>query len=390
MGFEKLTEYINSLEEKYGIHGADCKITKGHEVVYRHMAGHSDYDMKVPVSDQDLYHLYSATKVITMIAVMQLVDQNKVCLYDEVSRYLPEFTYMKVADDFQSCAFPPQWPTKDTKCHLAHNRIRIIDLMSMTAGLTYDVTSDYIMQLKEESNNQASTREVVAAIAKMPLIFEPGTRWSYSLGHDVLGAVVEVISKESYGDYLKKYIFEPLGICDFYFHLDENLEKRLSAQYAADFHTKKIEPVENINRYKLTDRYESSGAGLAGSVDAYSAVIAAISNHGVGENGNRILSEESIRLLSTNYVTGKMLEDFKGTGKIGYGYGLGVRVLIEEDKSESPLGEFGWDGAAGAYVVIDPVNQISIFYVQQILGFITAYDTIHPMIRDLAYEAMKL
>ena len=390
MGFEKLTEYIDSLESKYGIHGIDCKITKEHEVVYRHMSGHSDYDGKIPVSDQDLYHLYSATKFITMVAIMQLVEQKKISLYDEVAKYLPEFTNMRVADDFPVNEYPVDWPKLDAKCHIAHNTIRIIDLMSMTAGLSYDTTSEAVMQLKKESENQACTREVVAAIAKMPLICEPRTRWAYGLGHDVLGAVIEVITNESYGEYLRKYIFEPLGIKNFYFHLDEELQKKLSAQYAADFVTNKIEPVENVNRYKLTDCYESGGAGLAGSVDAYSSVIDAVCNGGVGINGKRILGEEAIKLLSTNYITGKMLDDFKGTGKVGYGYGLGVRVLMDKEQSKSSLGEFGWDGAAGAYVLVDPDNQISLVYVQQVLGFITAYDTIHPTVRDLAYEAMNL
>lgn len=388
MNFDKLTEYINSLDEKYGIKAADCKITQNHRVVYRHMTGHSDYEGNTPISDQDLYYLYSATKVITMIAVLQLMEKKQLDLYDEVRKYLPEFSTMRVVDNFQVKQFPFEWPKTDTPCHLAHNTIRIIDLMSMTAGLSYDIESEEIIKLKKESNNQASTREVVAAIAKIPLIYEPRTRYAYSMGHDVLAAVIEVVSGLSYGEYLRKNIFEPLGIKDFYFHLDDNLANRLSAQYAADFKTGKIEPCAKTNRFKLTDRYESGGAGLIGTVDAYSTVIEALSNGGVGINNQRILSEESIRLFSTNYLTGQMLEDFKASGKVGYGYGLGVRVLIDKDKSMSPIGEFGWDGAAGAYVLVDPINHISIFYAQHVLGFLPVYQTIHPTIRDLAYEAL--
>lgn len=388
MSFDKLTEYINSLEERYGIRAADCKITKDYRVVFRHMIGYSDYDGKVPISDQDLYYLYSATKVITMIAILQLMEKKKLDLYDEVRKYLPEYSNMRVVDNFQVKKFPIEWPAIDDPCHLAHNTIRIIDLMTMTAGLSYDIESEEILKVKRETNNQASTREVVAAIAKVPLIYEPRTRYAYSMGHDVLAAVIEVISGLSFGEYLRKNIFEPLGIKDFYFHIDDELNKRLSAQYAADFNTDKIEPVDKINRYKLTDRYESGGAGLIGTVDAYSTVIEALCNGGVGANNRRILSEESIHLFSTNYTTGQMLEDFKASGKVGYGYGLGVRVLIDKEKSRSPLGEFGWDGAAGAYALIDPINHISIFYAQHVLGFPEVYHTIHPTIRDLAYEAL--
>ena len=118
------------------------------------------------------------------------------------------------------------------------------------------------------------------------------------MGHDVLAAVIEVVSGLSYGEYLRKNIFEPLGIKDFYFHLDNNLANRLSAQYAADFKTGKIEPCAKTNRFKLTDRYESGGAGLIGTVDAYSTVIEALSNGGVGINNQRILSENQFVYLA--------------------------------------------------------------------------------------------
>lgn len=390
MNFKKLTSYLDSLQELYGVPATDCQITRNHEIVYRHRTGYSDYADSVPVGEHNLYRLYSATKLITMTAVMQLREQKKLDLYDEVRKYLPEFTNLCVADNFQMGIFPIVWPKKDSPCHLAHNSIRIIDLMSMTAGLSYDMSAEALLEIKKTSSNQASTREVVAAIAKMPLIYEPGTRWSYSLAHDVLAAVVEAVSHKKFSQYLKENIFEPLGITDFYFKLDETLEKRLCALYAADFDTGEIGPADPAlaGNFTITANYESGGAGLIGTVSAYSDFVDALCNGGLGRTGNRILSEESIRLFSTNYTTGQLLEDFRGTGKKGYGYGLGVRVLIDRNVSKSPLGEFGWDGAAGAYVLADPINHISIFYVQHILGFPVVYSEIHPQIRELAYEAM--
>ena len=128
-----------------------------------------------------------------MTAVLQLVEQGKLGLYDNLTNYLPEFGCLFVADKFEF-KFPIHWPQAGEPCHLAHNQIRIIDLMTMTAGLSYDTGAAELMAIKEKSNNQAGTREVVAEMAKMPLIYEPQTRWSYSLGHDVLAAVVEVVS----------------------------------------------------------------------------------------------------------------------------------------------------------------------------------------------------
>ncbi len=392
MNFDKLTEYINSLNKEYGIPAASCKITKDHEVVYRHMTGYSDYDYKKPLAENTLFRLFSATKVVTMTAVMQQIERGTLGLYDEVRDYLPEYDRLMVADEFKF-EFPLRWPKATDRCHLAHNTIRIIDLMSMTAGLSYDTTAKELEDLRVRSNNLASTREVIAEMAKMPLVYEPRTRYSYGLGHDVLAAVVEAVTGQKYSEYLKENIFDPLGIKDFYFHWndDKNLSDRICAMYMGVFGTDEIKPDDGVmsNSFKFTANYESGGAGLAGTVDAYSTFIDALCNGGVGANGARILSEESIKLFTIPYTKGQMSEDFAFAGKIGYEYGLGVRVLVDDKISKSPLGEFGWDGAAGAYALVDPFNHISIFYAQHIMSFPKVYHEIHPKIRDFAYECMN-
>ncbi len=390
MNFNKLEAFQDSLQEVYGIPATDCKITKDHQVVYRHMTGCRDYAGQFPVSDQDLYRLYSATKVITATAVLQLMERKKLDLYDDVRRFLPEFTNLKAADQFELDHFPIEWPNENTKCHLMHGCIRIIDLLTMTAGLSYDTEAAPLREIKKASNDKASTREVISAIAQMPLIYEPQTRWGYSLAHDVLAGVVEAVSDMPFSQYLHKYIFDPLELKDFTFHVGPKEEQRLSALYAADFDTGRFSPAsqEMASRFQLTQNYESGGAGLIGSVDDYSVFLDALCGGGKAANGYRLLSPGTLSLLSTNYITGKMLEDFQATGKKGYGYGLGVRVLIDSSCSRSPLGEFGWDGAAGAFALADPVNHISIFYVQHILGFPKVYSEIHPKLRDLAYEGI--
>ena len=388
MDFTKLTAYLNTLKEKYEVHGLDCKVMKEHKPVYRYMTGHSDYALSVPVSENDLYDVYSCTKIITMTAVMQLIEQGRIGLYDKLEKYLPEFADMQVATDFRIGEWPFQWPTMASALTPAKNKILIHDLMSMTAGLSYDVASEAIQKKKREVGKNAGTREIVKAIASMPLICEPGTRYSYALGHDVLAAVVEVVSGMTFGQYLKKNVFNPLTVTDMYFQVPESERHRLSAQYMKDMKTGVIAPNGGMI-YRLSDAYESGGAGLTCTVDAYSVVLDALANDGVGATGARILEPESIRTMSKNWLTDRELEDFKKCGKVGYGYGLGVRTLIDGSCSKSPVGEFGWDGAAGAYALIDPINHLSIFYTHEIIGMITAYSEIHPTIRDLTYEAVK-
>ena len=387
MNFSKLTAYLNTLEEKYGVHGLDMKITRGHETVYRCMLGHSDYERKTPVSERDLYNIYSASKVITMTGVMQLIEQGKLGLNDPLEKYLPEFAHMRYAADFKMGEFPFRWPDENSQLVPAQNPMRIHDLMSMTAGMSYDVASAPIRKVVEETHGEATTRQVVTAMAQMPLLCEPGTRYSYALGHDVLAAVVEVMTGMTFGAYMKRNVFEPLGITEMYYQVPAGEEHRLFAQYGKDWDTGKIKRDESMI-YRITKNYESGGAGLCTTVDEYTKVLEALANGGIGRTGGRILKQESVLAIGRNWLTEQELADFSRTGKEGYGYGLGVRVLIDGTQAKSPVGEFGWDGAAGAYALVDPKNHIGMFYTHEILGMIEAYSEIHPTLRDLAYEAM--
>lgn len=389
MDFSRLTAYLNTLNEKYGVRGLDLKITKGHAAVYRCMLGHSDYGGTKPVSDRDLYNVYSASKVVTMTAVMQLVERGLLGLDDELARYLPEFAHMQYAADFKFGEFPFAWPTGSSALVPAKNKMLIHDLMSMTAGMSYDVASEPIRQAVAQTNGAATTRQIVAAMAKMPLLCEPGTRYSYGLGHDVLAAVVEAVTGMTFGAYMKKNVFEPLGITEMFYQVPAGEKHRLSAQYAKDRATGQIKPDHTMG-FRITPRYESGGAGLCTTVDEYSKVLEALANGGTGGTGRQILTPESIAVMSRNWLTEQQLADFARTGKVGYGYGLGVRTLMDASKSRSPVGEFGWDGAAGAFCLADPVNHIGLFYTHEILGMLEAYSEIHPTIRDLAYEAMEL
>ncbi|MBR1585659.1 MAG: beta-lactamase family protein [Clostridia bacterium] len=388
MDFSKLTAYLDSLNARYGVPGFDIKITKDHETIYRHSGGCRDYEKTQPVTDQDLYYIYSATKVITMTAAMQLIEQGKMKLDDPVSNYLPEFRAMRVADHYVIGQWPPVLPKQDDPCHDASTPITLRMLMSMTSGLSYDIGSEPIRALRDKTDGRATTREMMGAIAQMPLLFEPGSHYTYSLGHDVIAGVIEVVSGKTYGQYLKDSLFDPLGIRDMYFQVDDALRPRLTAQYTGVMGSDEIRPVEQKNAYRLTDRYESGGAGIACTVDAYSAVIDALANGGVGKTGRRILTPDGIAALAVNQLRTEILPEYQAPWRMEYGYGLGVRTLIHPEDSPTPQGEFGWDGAAGAYALIDPVNHVSIFYTQEILGMIKVYSEIHPMLRNLAYEAL--
>lgn len=386
MDFSKLTEYLDSLEKDFSVPGCDCAVVYKHAPVYRHNAGYADLQRTKSVSTNDLYFMFSATKVITCTAVLQLVEQGKLSLEDTLDKYLPEFSQMRVLAEMPP--MPMFSLPEDAATRLAERKIRIIDLLTMTSGLSYDTQTTPIQNMYKTTNGQASTREMVRAIAQSPLICEPGQHWIYSLSHDVLAAVVEMISGKSFGEYLKQYIFAPLEMEDAYFNLSQENSKRLAALYAHGWNTPEVKPVKPENRFRLSEAHESGGAGLICSTDTYIKFVDTMCNGGVSQRGERILSQQSIDLMRQNRLNAVELEDFKKGGKVGYGYGLGVRTLIDKSASCGPVGEFGWDGAAGAYVLIDPENNIGIFYVEHVLGHLDSYKYIHPTIRDMVYRAI--
>ena len=248
----------------------------------------------------------------------------------------------------------------------AKNPILIKHLFTMSAGFDYALKDSAILEALAQG--KTSTRELVGAFANKRLCFEPGTRFNYSLCHDVLGALIEVWSGEKFGEYMKKNIFRPLGMDNTFFGApkDEERLSKMAARYIYDENRlPKRMSMECV--YIFSEDYESGGAGLTSCPEDYAVFLDALACGGVSKDGKRILSPETVDLMRTNHMRGQQCEDFNSL-KPGYGYGLGVRVHTDPSVSgsPSPLGEFGWDGAAGAFSLIDPEKKISLTYFQHI------------------------
>lgn len=376
MNFEKLTAYIDSLKNE-GIPGSDLIVFKDHECIYRHFTGLRDREKSIPMDGNELYWIYSATKVHTCTAALQLVEQGLIGLDDPVGKYLPAYNTLSVIENGRVRA---NWKTMTVR-----------HLFAMQGGLNYDIESPSIMKAKFYSGNKADTQTLVNAMAEEPLSFDPGTNYQYSLCHDVLAAIIEVVSGMKFSEYLKKNLWSKLGMTDIGFTLTEDKKARFATQYQFDeaTHTSSLFALGDKNRYQLTPNYESGGAGLLTSVETYILLSDALACGGVGKTGERILKEETIDLMRTNQQTDDAYKTWLTFNRIGYGYGLGVRTLIDDTHSKSPVGEFGWDGAACAYTMIDPKNHVSCYYAQQVMGCGYGYYTIHPTIRDLIYEGLE-
>ena len=393
MNFVKVTQYLDSLREQYGVRACECLIMQEHRIIYHHINGTADFEDTIPLREDNLHDVFSASKVLTMVAVMQLVEQGKLNLEDDLEKYLPEFAQMQVVQNFDLTEFVSKagfifgWPGAERGLAPAKNKIKIWHLMSMTAGLNYNIGSEAVLE-RLKNNPHACTRDIVREYAKSPLLYEPGTRYAYSLGHDVLVAVVEVVTGMKFSEYMKQYVFDAVGADQMFYQIPEAERSRLTVLYGFDPVNKKHIP-QTMNFARINDTYESGGAGIACTVGSYIKVLDALANGGRAATGAQILKPESIAEMSRCRQTPQQLEDFHIGGKHEYGYALGVRTLLDPTKSKSPIGEFGWDGAAGAYALVDPVNHLSLFYVQAAPESGPAFETIHPTLRDMMYEAIS-
>ena len=221
---------------------------------------------------------------------------------------------------------------------------------------------------------------MVKAYANEPLGFEPGTRYCYSLSHDVLAAVVELVSDMSFGEYLKENVFDICEMENTGFAINDEIRSRMCSQYEFVEHTASAKLIEKENPFILTPAYQSGGAGLISSVDDYCKFATELAN------GNRLLKSETINLMRRNHLEPRPWEDFQTVSK-GYSYGLGVRV--DAVGRFAAKGEFGWAGAAGTYALIDPDNHIAIFYATHIMNHGRyLHETLHPAIRDAVYSIL--
>lgn len=337
--FERLKEFCDSFLDM-GVPGFDLAVYKDGECVLRHMNGYSDFENKIPMTGREKYNIYSCSKVITCTAALQLWERGFFSLEDELSRYMPEFKEMTVRTE--------------NGIRKAKNPILIKHLFEMTAGFSYDINSPQLIRCRKETCDVSPTRETMKYLAKEPLLFEPGERWEYSLCHDVLAALIEVVSGMRFEEYVKKYIFDVLCMNDTTFMLPEDEIDIISQQYRFEGR-KPVNIGKHISGYKLGSEYASGGAGCISTVDDYIKFLEGLRRF-------VLLKSETVELMRTD----RLSEQQKITywSQSTHGYGLGVRC----QKPGGKFTEFGWGGAAGAYLALDIEKGISIYFGMHILS----------------------
>lgn len=316
-----------------GVSGIDIVIYQDGECKLRYLAGYRDLENKIPMNGKERYYIYSCSKVVTCTAALQLFEKGLFSLEDRLSDYMPEFSQMKVKTENG---------VKD-----AENPILIKHLFEMTAGFSYELESPSLLKCRKETNGKCPTREVMRYLAKEPLLFEPGDRWEYSLCHDVLAAFVEVVSGEKFEDYVKKNIFDKLSMNDSTFVLPEEEIDTITEQYR--FEDGKARNIgKRDNPYILGSEYASGGAGMVSTVDDYIKFLEGLRKY-------ELLKKETVDLMQTDRLTDRQKRTFWMNDS--HGYGLGVRAPI----GIGEYTDFGWGGAAGAFLAVDTKLGIALY-----------------------------
>lgn len=386
MDFTPLQHFMDDLCS-WRMSGNSAIVYKDGRQVFSYRSGYADLAAQCPMQGGEFFHLYSCSKPITVTAALTLFEKGKFLLSDPIAEYLPEFRDMWVR-------------RPDGGVEKAQTPITVRDLFCMTAGFDYDTTRPLFEQVRTETDGRMDTRSVIRALAAEPLNFHPGSHWNYSLCHDVLACLTEVIAGKKFRDYVKEAIFDPLGMADSSYHHDID-DPRMARQYRfapesetppAGVFCQKREGGHLVehgqgNWLIFGPEYDSGGAGVTATLEDYGKFAFALAHDGVGMNGERILGSRTISLLQRDQLTPAQKADFNWPQFHGYSYGLGVRTMVDPAAgSNGSIGEFGWGGAAGATLLVDPAERLALVYTHYMLN--PQEEFYQPRLRNVLYACL--
>ena len=375
--------------------GINTLIARRGKVVHASEFGWRDKEAGSPMTADTIFRLYSMTKPIVCIGLMTLLEEARFRLIDPVAKYIPAFGAVKVMEADGSLVNPAR-------------PVMVRDLMTHMSGLTYHFVEDSPLgQMYNEAKIFEAKCPLEAAIddlARLPLAFQPGSRWRYSVGIDVAARVIEVISGRPLGVFLRERLFEPLGMADTAFGVPPEKRSRLAAMYgrpevgggatmrsALEAWSKGVNDRLDLSKSYPVDSpdvFMRGGHGLFGTIGDYFRFAQMLANGGEFD-GARTIGRKTLELMHSNHVPAALLPlEIGGLPLPGYGFGLGSRVLLDVAQSGAPgsVGEFGWSGAAKTHFWVDPKEQlVGLFMTQSMMSFdLPEFD-----LRALAYQAIE-
>ena len=360
--------------------GAEWKIISKNNI-YHDSVGFRDLNKNKPFSKGLLYRIWSMTKPVISLATMQLIEKNYLSLDDTIDIFLPQFREVKILNKNAN---------NINDFYISNNIPTIRQLLLHTAGFTYNSSDNVIGEEYDKRKiflpGDTALEEEIDNISQLPLLFEPGSQWHYSVSIDILARVLEVITKDKLINILKENILYPLDMHSTDFFIEEDQNKNLVETLEFSKKNKKIQNLSLDSRklinyfYPLNNReYSRGGHGLFSTANDYSKFAHMLIN-GKNTMGKQLISMETLINMRSNNLDKKLfpleitsvntIKDEKYINDLnGYGWGLGFRILMNNTESNpfGNIGEFGWSGYASTYFLVDPVNEISAVLMMQII-----------------------
>ena len=402
MGFDKgrlqrIAPAMQAYVDRGVYAGVSVLVAQGGEVGFSGEFGHRDREAKAPMTQDAIFRLYSMTKPIVCTALMTLVEEAKIRLFDPVAAYIPAFAAVQVLG-------------ADGKLVAPKRPMTVRDLMMHTSGLTYGFLEDSLVSREYPRAKLMQARvplsEAIEDLARLPLAFQPGERYHYSVGIDVAARLIEIVSGQTLGRFLEERLFAPLKMPDTAFVVPEAKRGRLATMYGRPDLTQPGVTTQTAFELWRTTGYnqridveasypvdapglfERGGHGLFGTTSDYFRFAQMLCNGGALD-GVRVIGRKTLELMHSNHLPPSLLPiEIGGLPLPGYGFGLGSRVLLDVASSGAPgsVGEYGWSGAAKTHFWVDPREQVvALFMTQSMLSF----DLPELDLRALVYQALE-
>lgn len=388
---ESLHALMQQTVDQQQLSGIVTLLARHGKVVDYHAYGYRDLASKTPMTKDTIFRDYSMTKPVTGVAMMILYEQGKWMPSDPIAKYIPDFAHLKVydgvdADGNMILVDPVHPPT-------------MRELMTHTAGFTYGFFGTTpVDKLYQEVHplDSKNLQEMIDKLAKLPLLYQPGTRWVYSMSMDIQGYIVEKLSGQSLPDFIRDHIYSPLGMRDAGFYVPEGKRDRLTTLYRSGPNGELLADANagNVNRSFLEQpSAPSGGGGMVSTAEDYYRFATMLLDHGELD-GHRILSPASVTLMSSNHLAPELVTGKFGIGaqtmRPGFGYGYNCAVVFDPPTANLPEGKgtFFWDGAAGTWFWIDPTNDIVFIGMIQRMGGRPGMPNLQYLSRQIVYGAL--
>jgi CubicO group peptidase (beta-lactamase class C family) len=385
----RLDEHFAHLVDAGRLPGYLVSVARHGRVAHLTAYGHRDLAARLPVTTDTLWRIYSMTKPVTSVAALMLLEEGRIGLDDPVGRHLPAFADPRVYVAGEGA---------EVRTRPADRPLLVRHLLTHTAGLTFGFYRTHpvdalyraagVQTSVVEGTDLAATCEVYASL---PLQFEPGTRWNYSVATNVLGHLVEVVSGRPLDVFFAERIFGPLGMTDAGFHVDEEQSGRLAELYGEDGEGG-ITPIPGLP-LRGRPRLLSGSGGLVATARDYHRFMEFLRRRGELD-GVRLLTPATVDLMTSNHLPGGVDIRTHGSpghdepGNAGLGFGLGVSVVIDPAVTAAPAGPgtYGWNGVASTTFLVDPGRDLTVQFMTQLRP--TGSHTVFPDVRRLVHEAV--